>query len=162
MAKKTTLKTAELGYRQVGGSGTYTKVMGVLKGLTLAQDTPDSNEIEAEFFDTPFDIDYTGNAPTMTFSLVNYDLSELPSLFGGTYDSQTDVYEGPSNVHTSEWEWQLKFQKGNKAIVFYRGNTMATIGKEADGALSFNVTVTALTYTDDNNKDHVYKIVGTE
>ena len=57
MAKKTTLKTASLGYRAVGGNGAYTPVMGVLKGLTISQDDPDATEIEAEFYDTPFESD---------------------------------------------------------------------------------------------------------
>ena len=41
MAKKTTLKPIGLGYRAVGGSGNYTKFMGVLRGLTIAQDEPE-------------------------------------------------------------------------------------------------------------------------
>lgn len=158
MAKKTTLKTASLGYRAVGSADTvaYTPVMGVLKGLTLSQDEPESTEIDAEFYDAPFDITYDGNPPVMSFSLVNYDLSELPALFGGTYDSQTDTYDLPSSAHTEELEWKLEFQKGNKAYIITRGLTIGTVGKEADGALAFNVTVTGL--TDENGKTH--KIVG--
>lgn len=159
MAKKTTLKTATLGYRAVGSSGDYTKVMGVLKGLTLTQDTPDATEIEAEFYDTPFDISYDGNPPVMSFSLVNFDLAELPALFGGTYDSATDTYDAAPNAYTSEWEWKLEFQKGNKAFVINKGVTLGVIGKEADGALAFNVTVTGLTHNDGEN-DHVYQIAG--
>ena len=81
MAKKTTLKPIGLGFRTVGASsGDYTKFMGVLKGLTIAQDEPESTEIEAEFYDAPFDIFYQGNPVTMTFELANYDLSELPAI----------------------------------------------------------------------------------
>lgn len=156
MAKKTTLKTASLGYRAVGGNGEYTAVMGVLKGLTLSQDDPESTEIEAEFYDAPFDITYDGNPPVMSFSLVNYDLSELPNLFGGTYDATTDTYDMPSNAFTTEYEWRLEFQKGNKYYVMTRGLTIGTIGKEEDGAFAFNVTVTGL--TDASGKTH--KIVG--
>lgn len=156
MSKKTTLKTASLGYRAVGGSGEYTDVMGVLKGLTLAQDTPDETTIDAEFFDAPFDISYDGNPPVMSFSLVNYDLAELPNLFGGTYDAASDTYDMPSNAFTTEYEWKLAFQKGNGAYIITRGVTIGTIGKEEDGALAFNVTVTGL--TDENGKTH--KIVG--
>ena len=67
MAKKTTLKTSMLSYRAVGGTGEYTKVSGVLKGFTIGQDEPDSTEIEAEFFDAPFDISYDGNPPVISF-----------------------------------------------------------------------------------------------
>ena len=59
MAKKTTLKPIGLGYRNVGATtGEYTKLMGVLKGLAIAQDDPDSTAIEGEFYDVPFDIIY--------------------------------------------------------------------------------------------------------
>lgn len=156
MAKKTTLKTASLGYRPVGSNEEYVSVMGVLKGLTLSQDEPDANEIEAEFYDTPFDISYDGNPPVMSFALVNFDLDELPPLFGGTYDAATDTYEMAANAHSSEWEWKLDFQKGNKSYVIRRGVTLGTINKEEDGAFAFNVTVTGLT-TDD---EKVQALVG--
>lgn len=156
MAKKTTLKTASLGYRAVGASGAYTPVMGVLKGLTISQDEPDATEIEAEFYDTPFDISYDGQPPVMSFSLVNYDLSELVNLFGGTYDSETDTYTFAPNAYTSEWEWKLDFQKGNKSYIIHRGVTLGVIDKEEDGALQFNVTVTGLTTSDEK----VASIVG--
>ena len=159
MSKKTTVKTASLGFRAVGGSGDYTPLMGVLRGLTIGQDEPDSTEIEAEFYDAPFDIIYDGNPVTFNFELANYDLNELPAIFGGSYDATTDTYEGAPNAYTSEWEWKLEFQKGNKALVLYKGLTIGTIKKDEDGALNFSVTITALTYNDGEN-DHMYKIVG--
>lgn len=166
MSKKTTVKTAALGYRAVGGSGNYTPLMGVLRGLTIGQDEPDSTEIEAEFYDAPFDIIYDGNPVTFNFELTNYDLSELPAIFGGSYDSATDTYEGAPNAFTSEWEWKLDFQKGNKSLVLYKGLTVGTIKKDEDGALNYSVTITALTHTTgagtvgDPYVDHMYKIVG--
>ena len=166
MSKKTTVKTAMLSFRAVGGSGDYTKVSGVLKGLTVGQDEPDSTEIEAEFFDAPFDILYDGNPVTFNFELANYDLSELPALFGGSYDQKTDTYEGAANAFTSEHEWQLEFQRGNFALVLYRGLTVGTIKKDEDGALNYSVTITALVYTTGEGTetspyvDHMYKIVG--
>ncbi len=159
MSKKTTLKTAMLGFRAVGGSGDYTNVSGVLKGLTIGQDEPDSTEIEAEFFDAPFDIVYDGNPVTFNFELANYDLSELPALFGGTYDAGTDTYEGAANAYTTEYEWKLEFQRGNSALVLYKGLTVGTIKKDEDGALNYSVTITALNYNDGTD-DHMYKIVG--
>lgn len=162
MAKKTTLKPIELGYRPVGSQSSvaYTKFMGVLKGLTIGQDEPDSTEIEAEFFDAPFDIIYGGNPVTFNFELANYDLSELPSIFGGTYDSQTDTYEAAASAFTSEHEWKLDFQRGHQSIVIYKGLTVGTIKKDEDGALNFAVTISSLVYTDTDNVDHMYKIVG--
>lgn len=148
MAAKTTLKASSLGYRAVGGTGDYTPVMGVLKGLTLSQDTPDASEIEAEFYDTPFDISYDGNPPVLEFELVNYDLADLPPLFGGSYNSTTSEYEFAANAFSSEWEWKLEFQKGNKAYIIRRGVTLGTIKKDEDGALAFAVTVTGLTTSD--------------
>lgn len=159
MTKKTTVKPIGLGYRAVGASGDYTPLMGVLKGLAIGQDEPDSTEIEAEFFDAPFDIFYDGKPVTMTFELANYDLSELPALFGGSYNDATDVYEGATNAFTSEHEWKLDFGRGNAALVIVRGLTLGTIKKDADGALNYSVTITALVYND-GVSDHMYKIVG--
>ena len=160
MTKRTTVKTAMLSFRDVAGQGDYTKLSGVLKGLAIAQDEPDSTEIEAEFFDAPFDIVYDGKPVTFTFELANYDLAELPPLFGGTYDPATDTYEGAANAYTSEHEWKLEFQRGNKALVLYRGLTIGTIKKDEDGALNYSVTITALNWTDAKDVEHMYKVVG--
>lgn len=161
MSKKTTLKPIALGYRAVGaGSGTaYTPFMGVLKGLSISQDDPDSTEIEAEFYDAPFDIFYEGNPVTLTFELANYDLSELPAIFGGSYDAYNNNYEGPTTAYTSEHEWKLDFGRGNASLVIARGLTIGTIKKDADGALNYNVTITSLVYNDGTH-DHMYKILG--
>lgn len=158
MAKATTVKAVSLGFREVGDDGDYTPLMGVLKGLTIGQDEPDSTEIEAEFYDSPFDIFYDGNPVTMTFELANYDLTDLPDLFGGEIDDNDD-YEAASNAFTSEWEWKLDFGRGHSALVIYRGLTIGTLKKDADGALNYSVTITALIYNDGTD-DHMYKIVG--
>lgn len=161
MAKKTTLKPISLGYRAVGATtGDYTPLMGVLKGLTIGQDEPDSTEIEAEFYDAPFDIIYDGNPVTFNFELANYDLSELPAIFGGTYDSQTNTYDAAPSAYTSEHEWKLDFQRGNQSLIIYKGLTVGTIKKDEDGALNYAVTISSLVYTDTDNHDHMYKIVG--
>lgn len=161
MAKKTTLKPISLGYRAVGAtSGEYTPFMGVLKGLTITQDEPESTEIEAEFYDSPFDIQYNGNPVTFNFELANYDLSELPAIFGGNYDATTDTYEAAPSAFTSNKEWKLDFGRGNKSLIIYNGLTVGTVKKDEDGALNFAVTITSLVYTDTNNIDHLYKIVG--
>jgi hypothetical protein len=161
MAKKTTLKPISLGFRPVGSESAvaYTPLMGVLKGLTIGQDEPESTEIEAEFFDAPFDILYQGNPVTFNFELANYDLSELPDLFGGTYDSTNNVYEGASSAFTSEHEWKLSFQRGFDSLILYKGLTVGTLKKDEDGALNYSVTITALVYNDGTN-DHMYRIEG--
>lgn len=164
MNKKTTIKPIALHYRDVGSANSYVDLMGVLKGLTIAQDDPDSTEVEAEFYDSPFDIFYEGNPVTLTFELTNYELSELPALFGGSYNPGTgasaEEYEAATTAYTSEKEWKLDFQRGYTAIVIYRGLTLGTLKKDADGALNYTVTITALVYTDNLNVDHMYKIVG--
>ena len=163
MAKRTTVKATALHYRTVGSTGSYTDLMGVLKGLTVGQDDPESTEIEAEFFDAPFDVFYDGNPVTFSFELANYDLSELSALFGGSATAasttEEDVYEAAPNAFTSEWEWKLDFGRGNSSLVLYRGLTIGTLKKDADGALTFNVTITSLNYNDGTN-DHMYKIIG--
>lgn len=166
MAKKTTLKAIALRYGEVGAAAT-TPLMGVLKGLSVSQDEPDSTEIEAEFYDTPFDIFYDGNPVTFTFELANYDLSELPALFGGSVAS--DVYEGAPTAYTTEHSWQLEFGRGNFALYLYKGLTVGTLKKDEDGALNFSVTITALNHSITTGEgssavttDHMYKIVGTK
>ena len=167
MAKKTTVKAIALKYGTVGGAAT-TPLMGVLKGLTVGQDEPDATEIEAEFFDTPFDIFYDGNPVTFNFELANYDLSELPALFGGSYDQTTDTYEGSAAAYTTEHSWQLEFGRGNYALYLHKGLTVGTIKKDEDGALNYSVTITSLmhetttgTGSDAVTTQHMYKIVGT-
>lgn len=167
MAKKTTLKPIALGYRAVDGTGDYTRFMGVLRGLSIAQDEPESTEIEAEFYDSPFDIFYQGNPVTMTFELANYALSELPPVFGGTYtagsSAEEEVYEGPASAYTTEKEWKLDFGRGFGSLVIYKGLTVGTLKKDADGALNFSVTITALVHTTGvgaSAVDHMYKIIG--
>jgi len=163
---KTTVKPISLQYGAVGSDVTI-RLMGVLKGLKIGQDEPDATEIEAEFYDSPFDIFYDGNPVTMTLELANYDLSELPALFGGTYTAGTqgaaDEYEGAANAYTSEHSWQLDFGRGHASLYIYKGLTIGTIKKDADGALNYSVTITALVHTTgtgDQAVDHMYKIVG--
>ena len=103
----------------------------------------------------------------MTFELANYDLSELPALFGGTYTAgaqgAADEYEGAPNAYTSEHSWQLDFGRGHASLYIYKGLTIGTIKKDADGALNYSVTITALVHTTGegaNAVDHMYKIVG--
>lgn len=165
MAKQTTLKAIALGYRPVGSEAQteYTPLMGVLKGLSISQDEPDSTEIEAEFFDTPFDIEYQGNPVTFNFELANYDLAELPKIFGGEVsgtEAEGQTYEAATGAYTTEWEWKLDFQRGNASLVIYKGLTVGTIKKDEDGALNYSVTITALNYTDEEGKEHNYKLVG--
>ena len=160
MAKKTTVKPIALRYGTVGSDAT-TPLMGVLKGLTVGQDEPDSTSIDAEFFDSPFDIFYDGNPVTMTFELANYDLTELPALFGGA--TADDTYEGAPSAYTSEHSWQLEFSRGHFALYIYKGLTVGTLKKDEDGALNFSVTITALVHetgSGDNTVQHMYKIVG--
>lgn len=157
MSKVTTVKPITLKYGDVAAASPATSLTGVLKGLSIGQDDPDSTEIEAEFFDAPFDIFYDGNPITMTFELANYELSELPALFGGQVSGGD--YEGAPNAYTSEHAWELEFQRGHAALYIYKGLTIGTIKKDADGALNFNVTITALVYNDGTN-DHMYKIKG--
>lgn len=157
MSKKTTVKPIALGYREVGGSAAYTSLMGVLKGLAIAQDDPNATEIEAEFYDSPFDIIYQGQPVKITFELAHYDLSELPALFGGTYDPATHIYSGATTAFTSEHEWKLSFGRGINSLIICKGLTIGTLKKDADGALNYSVTITALVYND-GNEDKLYQL----
>lgn len=156
MAKTTTVKAIALRYGDVGNLSPSTPLMGVLKGLVVNQDDPDSTQVEAEFYDSPFDIFYESRSVTMTFELANYDLSELPALFGGEVGDDGN-YEGAANAFTSEHAWELEFQRGYKSLYIYRGLTVGTVKKDEDGALNYSVTITALTYNNGTD-DHMYGI----
>lgn len=161
MAKQTTLKSKMLGYRDVGAtSGTYTDVSGVLKGLTITQDEPESTSIDAEFFDSPFYIEYTGNPVTINFELANYDLDELADLIGGTFSSSK--YEAPTQITSVEKEWKLDFGVGFKSLIIYKGQLAATLKKDEDGALNYACTITSLMHnagTDANPDYKLYAII---
>lgn len=158
MGKLTTLKSAALSYREVGGNGEYTPLMGVLKGLQLAQDTPDETSIDAEFFDVPFAVLRTGKPIKITFELANYDLTELIPLCGGSIDEVTGDYIAPSTAVVTEHEYKLDFQYGLASLVVFKGSTVLTLKKDQDGALNYTVEITSLAYNDGTN-DLIYKLV---
>lgn len=169
MTKKTTLKPIKLEYRAVGSQDSveYTAVMGLLNDFAIAQDSPDETSTESEFYDSPFDIMYKGKPVKMTFTLVNYALSDLPALFGGTYTaasaSAQEIYQGAASATATEFEWKVTYQKGNKGVIIYRGNTIGTLKQENKGALGYSVTITALVAdggTDDPADDKMYAILG--
>lgn len=158
----TTLKAKMLGYRAVGAtSGNYTDVAGVLKGLTITQDEPESTSIDAEFSDSPFYIEYTGNPVTINFELANYTLSELSDLFGGEVSSNT--YEAPTQITSVEKQWKLDFGVGFNSLIIYKGQLVGTLKKDEDGALNYACSITSLmeSYTDGSTtKYRTYAIVG--
>lgn len=155
MTKATTVKPISLKYGEVGGTPN-TPLMGVLKGFVINQDTPDEQEIPAEFYDTAFDIIRTGKPVTFEFELANYELSELTPLVGGEVDASGD-YEAPVSVQTTEHSWEVAFQRGYAAVYIYKGLTAGTIKKEANGALNFSMKITSTIYND-GKADHIYKI----
>ena len=158
----TTLKAKMLSYRDVGATSTsYTNVAGVLKGLTITQDEPESTSIDAEFSDSPFYIEYTGNPVTINFELANYTLSELADLFQGTVSGNT--YEAPTQITSTEKQWKLDFGVGFASLVIYKGQLVGTLKKDEDGALNYACTITSLmeTYTSGGvEKYRTYAIIG--
>ena len=163
--KKTTIKPISLGYRPVGSldSVEYTTCMGLLKGFNMAQDAPDEQNVEAEFYDSPWAIIYTGKPIVMNLDLANYTLEEIKALSGATYTAadttHDEILEGNTVATPSEFEWKVTFQKGNKGFVMYKGSTVITLKKDADGALVYTVKITSQVYND-GTTDHLYKIIG--
>lgn len=158
----TTLKAKMLSYRNVGAtSGQYNPVAGVLKGLTITQDEPESTSIDAEFSDSPFYIEYTGNPVTINFELANYTLSQLTDLFGGTLSS--NIYEAPTQITSVEKQWKLDFGVGFESLIIFKGQLVGTLKKDEDGALNYACSITSLmeTYTSGSTtKYRTYAIVG--
>jgi hypothetical protein len=163
--KKTTIKPISLGYRPVGSLDEveYTPCMGLLKGWNLAQDAPDENNIDAEFYDVPWEVIRSGKPVVMNFDLVNYTLEEIAALTGGTYTAASSTVEESMDAATvvsaPDYEWKVTFQKGNRGLLIYKGSTVLTIKKDSDGALAYTAKVTAGIYND-GTKDHIYKIIG--
>ena len=177
---KTTLKATMLGYRPVGDTGVtqgdYTDLSGVLRGLTITQDEPESTSIDAEFFDSPFYIEYTGNPVTINFEWANYTLDELEDLIGGTVTDGTatttgtnaspgtpDSYMAPTAITSVEKEWKLDFGVGYKSLIIYKGAFVATLKKDEDGALNYACTITSLMHNAGTSSDpnyRLYSIVG--
>ena len=164
----TTLKATMLGYRDVGATtGSYTDLSGVLRGLTITQDEPESTSIDAEFFDSPFYIEYTGNPVTINFEWANYSLSELDALLGGDATAATsstaEKYDAPTAITSIEKEWKLDFGVGYKSLVIYKGALVATLKKDEDGALNYACTITSLVHnngTAQNPSYRLYSILG--
>ena len=161
--KKTTIKPCDLGYRAVNSDDTvsYTELKGLLNDFALAQDAADESSIDAEFYNSPWEIVRTGKPVKMTFTLVNYGLDELPPIIGGTYTAATattgETYEGVGNDFTSEWEWKVSYKKGNAGFVILRGSTAGNIKQDNKGALGYSITITALAIS---GSDNTYKIIG--
>ncbi len=148
-----------LGYRTVGAtSGSYTDVSGVLKGLTITQDEPESTSIDAEFFDSPFYIEYTGNPVTINFELANYDLTELAGLIGGTTSGTPALYTAPTQITSIEKEWKLDFGVGFQSLIIYKGQLVATLKKDEDGALNYACTITSLMHNAGTDAEPDYKL----
>lgn len=160
--KQTTLKSVMLRYREVGGSGNFTDLSGVLRGLTITQDEPESSSIDAEFFDSPFYIEYTGNPVTINFEWANYSLEELYALLGGVHTDATsntdEEYLAPTSITSIEKEWELEFGVGYKKLIIYRGALVATLKKDEDGALNYACTITSLNYNAGTDLAPNYKI----
>lgn len=142
-------------------------VMGLLDDYALAQDSPDENDIGAAFYDSPWAIIYTGKPVKMTFTLVNYDLADLPALFGGTYTAATSTaqekYLGAASAYASEFEWKITYQKGINGVLLYRGSAIGTLKQDTNGALGYSVTITALVLdggTNNPEDDKMYALLG--
>jgi len=154
MAKKTSIKLMDFEYGPVRAAiataPTYTKCQGLLKGFTLSQEDPNATKIDSELLANPYATIYKGTPIVFKFELVNFDLEDLPPLFGGTYTAGVAgtsgaTYDAPDDIYTTNHEWKVSFQKGLDSMIMFNGLTMGIIKKEADGALSYSVTVTAET-----------------
>lgn len=173
MAKKTTIKTINLQYGDVRKAiatepANYTVCQGILKGLTLETSDPDAKTIDSEIFSNPFATIYQGKPIVMKFELTNYDLADLPDLIGGAYTAgkaatlategtpataaTANIYDAPDDITPTNHEWKISFQSGFDSLVIFNGLTIGVAKKDAEGALNYQITITAQTLTlGDNN-----------
>jgi len=149
---KTSVKLIDFEYgplrTAIATAPTYTKCQGILKGFTLSEADPDANTIDSELFSAPFDTIYQGKPVVFKFDLVNFELSDLTPLFGGTYSAGTPgtvaaTYDAPADITTTEHEWRVSFQRGFDNFILFDGLTIGTVKKDANGALGYSVTATA-------------------
>ena len=151
MTKKTTIKPMKLEFRPVGSLETveYTTVMGLSNDMALNQDKPDTTDIKGEFYASPFATIYDNKPATLSYTLVNYELSDLPALLGGTYTAATasapEKYTPADNAAPIELEWKITYQQGNNGVIIYRGATSASLTGANKAALGYAITITALT-----------------
>ena len=170
MANKTTIKTINLEYgtvrTEIGTEPTtYTSCQGILKGLTLETSDPDAKTIDSEIFSNPYATIYQGKPIVMKFELTNYDPADLPALIGGKYtagEAKTEgppekpatanTYDAPDDITPTNHEWKISFQSGFDSLVIFNGLTIGVAKKDAEGALNYQITITAQTLTlGDNN-----------
>lgn len=160
---KTTIQPITFGYRAVGSAEAveYTEVGGFLNDQALSQDNADETNITGQGKTSPFAIIREGKPLKMTATLVNYKLSDLPALFGGTYTAAAagvqESYVDAGNDFSSEWEWKITYKKGNAALVILRGDTVGSVKQENKGALGYSITITALSVDGSTSS---YKILG--
>ena len=163
MTKKTTIKPMKLEFRPVGSlaSVEYTTVMGVSNDMALNQDKPDTTDIKGEFYASPFATIYDKKPVTLSYTLVNYALSDLPSIIGGTYTAATasdpEKYTPADNAAPIELEWKITYQQGNNGVIIYRGATSAALTGANKAALGYAITITALT---PDSGTGMYSIIG--
>lgn len=143
MAQKITAQAMKLRYRDVAGTGAYTEVTGILKGLTLAQDATGSTPIVSQDGKTLLNI-LTSTPHTITLELVKYDLADLPALIGGTYDAIGKIYTPAATPPMIFKEFVVDYGTGFGAIIFYNGQVVSNMNMPDDAALGFQLTITAL------------------
>lgn len=163
MTNKTTIKPIKLEFRPVGSlaSVEYTSVMGISNDMGLNQDKPDTTDIKGEFYTSPFKTIYDNKPVTLSYTLVNYSLSDLPAMLGGTYTAATvtdpEKYTPADDAAPIELEWKITYQQGNNGVIIYRGATSAALTGANKAALGYAITITALT---PDSGTGMYSIIG--
>ena len=145
MAKKITAQPVKLRFRDVAGTGAFTEVMGLLKGMSGSQDAPSVTDILMQFYDSPALSIAKGNPFKLSLELIQYDLEELPTLIGGTYDAVGKKYTPAATVPMIFKEFVIDFGTGNAAFVIYNGQVISNINMPDDAALGIQISITALT-----------------
>ena len=109
------------------------------------------------------------NVKTLTEQMQLWSADNKLYVYDGTNVATSDSikynekYSGATSAYTTEWEWKITYQKGNKGMVLYRGKTAGTLKQENKGALGYSVTITSLvagSNTDDASDDKMYDIIG--
>lgn len=140
-------KSKSLGYRTVGDTvGSYTYINGVMSGLTIKQDAPDTTEIEHEFTDQNLEEWDTLKPLIMEFDLVKFSPDQIVELMGGSYNASTGLWSAPISAPRIRKEIKLSFWEGIDYWVIYN----AKVTSNWDGSdlkkapLKLHITLKAL------------------
>lgn len=148
MANVYGMKIAGIRFKDVGepDSGAGTAIKGVQESFTITQADATITDIMDEFTDAPLVRSIQAGVFEFSFDIAGIDYAVAAKLTGGTWNSDTDIFELPDTASIITKKFKIDFNDGIDDMVIYKGQ----ISYKFDGAdlktnpLKLTVNVTAL------------------